>query len=1022
VLISFFSSYPQSSAINSTTSLSTTSVAASGGTITVNYTVKENWTNGKTPTPKAGVTPTITSSIGTVSNITATDANGNGTAKITVASRGTTVGAAQTGTVSVSFGGVAKTATFTQALNKITSVRIAGSIPSGGAYTNPPSYNNQAPASGTTWSPFTIYPTFSSGATTGNYGGDAITQSNWSISGEGFSVASANGWWAVKVTAANRGTTIGDARTGTLTVTIPDGVGGTVSGSTSLGQAANAKTSIIYRPPVISSFSYANKNAATGTVSPSISYYQTRVQQYTSGSEETLSNINNTGGTISYSETPPSSDASVNATTGVVTWNANTGLSNRSVDITATVTMNGKSGSKATTSTQLGDEVDDIIYGNVTKGTITNATIPASGTTTNYTATAGNGSQVITKSWVSGDITTETNTVPPSVASISAKASSKGTTISNRTEVKTQAVSWKGLGNKSTSDTMHIYQAPNYITEITPKAGNANANHFYYATKGAAAGGSVSPTSNESVTYKFSSGSTGTYSASNVPSGVTWTFSRTYSGSATGATLNTSTGAVTWANNKSTSERLINVTSKLTVTCKHSSTYFDGGTLTKELPHTSTCSQNAGAKVYGTPVITKFSYPSTNISRGGGTATPTLSYSLPWTWNGVANSGETITSGANVSFSLDNTNGFSINSSGVVTAASNQHTISGVLGALPKLARETEVEVEVEFEESGDILYEYAVVKQDGDLIKSVTIDSSRFTKGSLTAPSQFTKSGGTATVSNSVASSISSIGLTYTFDSGFTSTVAATRPNNTSITNLFNINGPVYSWSSNQSYATVANTTAASASVTMSANSGAARSATITRNATWTVTPKDEYKSSAFSSAPSTSTSTTTTVSQAGAVEKQERAVYYRSPATSLPILGIQGGFAFQTGFNTSFSSSTYTLPTNVVSEDQYTGITLTEADSTKASSFYIYMNNIMVAVNSSMQPSVRMHLRVGVKSSATTFTETWYNQYITPTSIVNQNGMWIATWDSSKYALINIPATGTGGSLCHIDVEFTY
>lgn len=34
-----------------------------------------------------------------------------------------------------------------------------------------------------------------------------------------------------------------------------------------------------------------------------------------------------------------------------------------------------------------------ISYGNVTKGTITNKTIPASGTTTDYTATAGNGSQ-----------------------------------------------------------------------------------------------------------------------------------------------------------------------------------------------------------------------------------------------------------------------------------------------------------------------------------------------------------------------------------------------------------------------------------------------------------------------------------------------------------------------------------------------------------------------------------------------------------------------------------------------------
>ena len=88
----------------------------------------------------------------------------------------------------------------------------------------------------------------------------------------------------------------------------------------------------------------------------------------------------------------------MNTTSGAVNWSSNTSSSSRSCKITATVTVNGKSGSATATCTQSEDAISSTSYGNVTKGTITNATIPASGTTSNYTATAGNGSQVITYS------------------------------------------------------------------------------------------------------------------------------------------------------------------------------------------------------------------------------------------------------------------------------------------------------------------------------------------------------------------------------------------------------------------------------------------------------------------------------------------------------------------------------------------------------------------------------------------------------------------------------------------------
>lgn len=116
-------------------------------------------------------------------------------------------------------------------------------------------------------------------------------------------------------------------------------------------------------------------------------------------------------------------------------------------------------------------------YGNITAGTITNATIPASGGSA--TATAGNGSQTWNKSatittyeYTSGatkDVTTEaassgTANVVPNVASITATASSKGTTVSAQTTVKSQAVTWSANG-KSASETMYIYQEANAVID-----------------------------------------------------------------------------------------------------------------------------------------------------------------------------------------------------------------------------------------------------------------------------------------------------------------------------------------------------------------------------------------------------------------------------------------------------------------------------------------------------------------------------------------------------------------------------
>lgn len=161
-------------------------------------------------------------------------------------------------------------------------------------------------------------------------------------------------------------------------------------------------------------------------------------------------------------------------------------------------------------------------YGNITAGTITNATIPASGGSA--TAKAGNGTQrwnksakITTYQYTSGatkDVITEnassgTNNVAPSIASINATASSKGTTISAQTTVKSQVVTWSANG-KSASGTMYIYQEANKIESYN--YGSWNIGITANPTTIAASGGTSTITSSctRSKTPVYTSGSTGT--------------------------------------------------------------------------------------------------------------------------------------------------------------------------------------------------------------------------------------------------------------------------------------------------------------------------------------------------------------------------------------------------------------------------------------------------------------------------------------------------------------------------------
>ena len=210
----------------------------------------------------------------------------------------------------------------------------------------------------------------------------------------------------------------------------------------------------------------------------------------------------------------------------------------------STITVSQEANQVESSSTTGGET----IYNPVTAGAISNKTIPASGGSA--TATAGDGSQSWTTNkkyrhdtYTSGsvaDVLIEdskigTDTIKPSVASVSGSAESKGTTVSDVTTVKEQAVTWTGKGGKKATGTMYIYQAANATTDITygvPTISSFTVDDIP-ASGGSISSGSVSYS--QSRTQNYTSGATA--QLSNLDSGGTITYSTAVSASSLGTSI-----------------------------------------------------------------------------------------------------------------------------------------------------------------------------------------------------------------------------------------------------------------------------------------------------------------------------------------------------------------------------------------------------------------------------------------------------------------------------------------------------
>ena len=337
-----------------------------------------------------------------------------------------------------------------------------------------------------------------------------------------------------EITVSSLGTTI-KARTkvGQVTVTYTGEGGVTANKTVNIYQAENKVTNSNYNPritaygtPTISIGSGLTAAGGSATVSASVTNTETYNALYSSGAigpNQTRS----VGGSLSISmtvngnsrfslsgNTITHSSMGTNITTDTVTIKAvNDGDSSKSATASKNI-VNIRTGSS--------NSGGVYTYGSITAGTITNATIPASGGSA--IATAGNGTQswnksetITTYTYLSGateDVVTENassgiNEVEPNVAYIEATVSSKGTTVSSQTIVKSQNFGWYANG-KSTSGTMYIYQAANSIDSYSYGSWNIaiSANPTTIAASGGTSAITASCTRTKTPVY--TSGSTGT--------------------------------------------------------------------------------------------------------------------------------------------------------------------------------------------------------------------------------------------------------------------------------------------------------------------------------------------------------------------------------------------------------------------------------------------------------------------------------------------------------------------------------
>lgn len=356
----------------------------------------------------------------------------------------------------------------------------------------------------------------------------------------------------------------------------------------------------------------------------------------------------------------------------VGTWNASSHVMTIS---SAGTTIVGDSSTNTLTITYSGKTISVVFkrqanaitgYGTPTGGTISYATIPASGGTVSSGTIGGTVSQ--TRTYTSGSSDTYSQATPTNgTYGTAITASNLGATIKNAAVAGTLIYTYTLNGKTGTVGNI-VTQAGNYVTSLTLSSGT-----FSYPTISAGAT-SATPTINGFVgTFKFTSGGSTTTTPGSTYGKLTTSITYSLSASQNGFTaVNSSSGVLTATSRGTTigtARTSGTVTRKITSTWTPASAY-PGNTVTGTTSPTATCTQALNKVVSATITKTATLSYSTVIPAGGGASSPTANSSCIWTYSSGA---QNVPSGytALVSYSMTAGNGFTINTStGVVTASS----------------------------------------------------------------------------------------------------------------------------------------------------------------------------------------------------------------------------------------------------------------------------------------------------------------------------------------------------------------
>ena len=579
-------------------------------------------------------------------------------------------------------------------------------------------------------------------------------------SATGFSIS------GTTVTAANRGTTLGEVRSIVVTGKFTTSETGEVlSDTVTVSQAANNRV-IVYGKPTIISFEVADIPASGGSVSSGdVEYSQSRHYYYDSGQTETLSSLT-TGGQVTFGD-------------AVSAGSLGTTVKSRTIvgQLTCQVTMHGQTSVEGDASVY--QQANSATYGAVTISGGTVSDIPASGGSVS-SMSGISASQTV--SFTSG------STRPGSVSitySTKVEADSLGTTIKNRASVGTLTATATGEGSKNATKSLTVYQAGNYVAAV-----DLTGFAIAYSKSVSAAGGTVSPSVTQgSVKFTFTSGSTSTSTPSSTYGSLA--SSITYSGSAANgfSAPNSSSGAMTVPGRGTTEGGARNsgtVTATKKVTWTHASSYSGGGTKTDSMSDTDYATQKANEKTtitYGTPSVT---LTVADIPASGGiVSSGTVTYSQSRTQN--------YTSGSTAPMSAL-TSGGSISYSSAVSAPSlgttvKERTAIGTLTAT--------VSMNGKSGSDSATVYQQANVKTAGSISYGkwqVSVSANRYTTSSSPCPA----SGGTCTITRSASRTRTQ---NYSYTSGETSTAALSNETGTPTLSISgtgaSISGTTVTWAS---------------------------------------------------------------------------------------------------------------------------------------------------------------------------------------------------------------------------------